>query len=257
MQGGEGIITQYARVERRVDVDSYAIRESIQPCGVTVPSLTRQAIGERHQFRFSNLAFDQFAEQITPANIISRYHEGFRQDGAFESDFGALQLGVALQNPLTDAWPQAHDWRDLNPFTVHVDPASPYTGMPASALKVTGSYVRPQLCMAPGQGRLKHAYFAVRNVERIMARHSSCDRADGTAEVRIVDDGRPALDLALVNCVKESGVQCTDTEINTFNYFMPRMLPIAGRTSVTLVRVAPGITCQQLSNEATFRHLQP
>ena len=257
MQGGEGVITQYARVERRTDVEGFAVREIIQPCGVTVPALARQSIGERHQFKFSSADFDEFSAGIPPASIISRYHQGFRPDGAFESDFAVLQLGVALQNPLSDAWPQAQNWQELKPFTVQVNAASPHMGMPASALKVANSYVRPQLCMIPGQGRLRHAFFAVRNVERIMAQHSSCNRADGTAEVRIVDDGRPALDLALVDCIKENGAQCTEVEINTFNYFMPRMTPTEGRTSVTLVRIAPGTTCQQLSNETFFRRHRP
>ena len=123
--------------------------------------------------------------------------------------------------------------------------------MPSSALK-QGPYVRPQLTMLPGGGRLKKAFFAVRNVERIIARHLTCDRAEGTAEVREMEDGRHALDLALLGCITETDEPCSETQLNNFNYHLPRMRPVEGGSRVVLVRIAPNTSCQDISRKELF-----
>ena len=251
MEGGSGVITQYARVERHQDADGYNLTEVIQPCGVVVPPLRRTGIRERHLFAFNTATFDAAQENIQATRINSNYLEGFVPNGAFHSDFAALQLGVALDNPVSDLWPRGQNWRNILPRAVQVDSAAKQRGMPSCALKKNG-FVRPLLAMFPGGGRLKQAYFAVRNVERITAQHLGCDRAEGTAEVRMMDDGSHAMDLALVDCTKDNGEDCSDADINNFNHYLPQMRPVAGRSSVVLVRAEPGVTCQEITKSRAF-----
>jgi hypothetical protein len=234
VQGGSGVITQWARAER-THHDASSITDSIVACGSTVPDYKSQALwgGETFGTRFPDALFDN---GYLPAVELSTSLTGSTVGSAYSSEVMPVQLGLAFAQPLTDKWPSSA--AELLPFVVDSD----HDQKPGISLTTaTGHGISRPPVSYNRRRRATKFYVAVRDLVRSTGTIVNCDRFEGTASIPMLD-GVPALQSRILGCEIEDGSECTKGELILSNMFQPPYR-LNGEAKAVLVRVADQTSC--------------
>lgn len=237
VQGGSGMITQWARAER-THKDAVTITDNITACGSTVPDYKSQALwgGETFGTRFPD---DLFDNGYLPAVELTTNLTGSTPGSAYNSDVMPVELGLALAHPLTDKWPTSV--AALMPFVVDSD----HDGKPGISLNTAAGagMSRPPVSYNRRRRATKF-YVAVRDLTGSTGTIVSCDRFEGVATIPMLD-GVPALQSRILGCEIEDGSECTKGELILSNMFQPPYR-LNGEAKAVLVRVTENTPCSAI-----------
>ena len=234
IRGGSGDVVQYAKTIRKVV--GKEVTDTLQVCGNTVPDYRATLLNERYGIRFPEKLFDS---NVLPTVQVSTHLSGTTVGSTFESEPAVIQLGVALKNPLTDAWPDLKGIASL----IKDDDKDGNPGI--TVLPATGAgYSAPPTGMNPRGPRAKSFFLALRNIAQISGTIEGCDKTTGRADVVEVN-GAPTLNSHVLGGVKDNGSAIEDAA--TLDGYSPKYtIPDGSHGSVVMVRVADGVTCADI-----------
>jgi hypothetical protein len=233
VQGGSGEIIQWARAERTHQDNT--LSDDIVACGSTVPDYKSQALwgGETFGTRFPDALFDSGKLSAT---TLASHLSGSVPGDTYASDVMAVQLGVAMADPLHDPWPKAT--QDLLALSVDSDG----DGKPGISLETaTGPGMSRPPVSYSRRRRATQFFVAVRDLTASKGTIVSCDRFEGTADIPEMG-GVPALHSRVLGCTIEDGSECSNGELTLANMFQPPYR-LAGEAKAVLVRVPTNTSC--------------
>lgn len=233
IRGGSGEVVQYARTVRKVQGNE--VTDTLQVCGNSVPDYRASFLNERYGIRFPDKMFDS---NVLPTVQVLTHLSGTTVGSTYESDPAVIQLGVAMKNPLTDAWP---DLRGL--ANVQDDDQDGNPGI--TVVSATGAgYSAPPTGLNPRGPRAKAFFLALRNVAQISGTIDDCDKTGGRADV-VEIAGVPTLNSHVLGGFKDNGSSIDDP--GTLDAYSPKYIP-NGPGTVSMVRVADDATCADVRN---------
>ena len=231
---GEGTIVQWARSTR--EINGNTAEEHLHVCGVELPDYVNR-LGAKHGTSFPNALFDH---DSLPATRTVSHFEGFAVGDKFKTELTAFQMGLALPHALTAPWPARSE--DLPGVVDHDGDGFPGVTLVAKAQE---GYSYPPASMMPfTSSTVRKFYVAVRTLVGINGRLLAPDRAEGSAQVPVIND-RLALASHIVGCEMVSGESCSASQAA----FLDRMQPqyrLAGTPRVVLSRVDDDANCSDV-----------
>ena len=232
VQSGTGEIVQWVRSDRTKTGDT-TVNDTLTVCGTTVPDYRSQkAFGnELFGVRFPDSLFDS---EVIPTASVTTHVSAFATGGTYTSDQVAIQIGVKMANPLTDAWPKKQS--DVVSVDSDKDSKKGITVQAASGDK----YALPPVNMFRTK-RATQFYLGVRNVAASTGQINTCERFTGTATIPLIG-GKLALNSHLLGCLKTDGNDCSDGETDLIDKFQPDY-QLNGPASVVMVKMDPKSTC--------------
>ena len=232
VRAGSGNIVQYLRSARHTQGQDMV--DALQVCGSHVPDYRTNILAGNELFgvRFDEALFDRNTE--VHGALITHLSD-LSPQATYHTDWTAIQLGVSLANPITDAWP--HSYRDLKEVIDADGDNNP--GLTVSFSDAPG-YSNPPTLFSR-QKRARFIFTAVRNVARSQGQALSCDRFEGTAEIPFID-GMFAVNAHALGCIKEDGSKCSVAETSLLDKYEPSYAP-AGQATVIMQRMPEGATC--------------
>jgi hypothetical protein len=232
VRAGSGNIVQYLRSARHTQGQDLV--DALQVCGSHVPDYRTNILAGNELFgvRFDEALFDRNT-QVHGALIT--HLSDFSPQATYHTDWTAIQLGVSLANPITDAWP--HSYRDLKEVIDADGDNNP--GLTVSFSDAPG-YSNPPTLFSR-QKRARFIFTAVRNVARSHGQAFGCDRFEGTAEIPFIN-GMFAVNAHALGCIKEDGSKCSVAETSLLDKYEPSYAP-AGQATVIMQRMPEGATC--------------
>ena len=233
IRGGSGDVVQYAKTVRKVVGNE--VTDTLQICGNLVPDYRATLLNERYGIRFPEKLFDA---NVLPPVEVSTHLSGTTVGSTYESEPAVIQLGVAMDNPLTDSWPSLKDLKNVRDDDKDGNPG-------VTVLPATGAgYSAPPTGLNPRGPRAKAFFLALRNVAQISGTIEGCDKTTGRADVLDIA-GAPAINSHVLGGLKDNGSQIDDA--GTLDGYSPKY-GTNGVGKVVMVRVANGATCADVRN---------
>lgn len=232
VQGGSGEIVQWVK-SQRTKSDGNVVNDELTMCGTTVPDYKSQAVfgNETYGIRFPDALFD--SEVLPPAKVRTTV-SSFVAGGTYKSEQVAIQLGVNLPNPNTDAWPK----KSVDTPQVDMDK----DGKPGvTIMAATGEgYSLPPVNMFRSK-RATQFYIAARNIASSTGSITACNKFSGNANIPIIG-GKLSLNSHVLGCLRTDGKDCSSAETALTDQFQPDY-NLAGQATVTMVKVDPDTNC--------------
>lgn len=198
---------------------------SLSECGRFVPDFRAAPVSEVYSFGYADSLFDASVLPVTATRLsLSSPYLG--------ADLtllpSAVEMGVSLANPVTDAWPASAS--GLTSIDMDGD------GKPGVRAVYRGDsgYSFPYTAMSFGAARADRAYVASRVAFSLSGTLSSCTQSTGSASFS-------HLDTRIFGCRRSAGGDCNGSEAdfldqNALDYTL-------GDASYTLEKITDSATC--------------
>ena len=235
IQSGSGTSNIWARWTVTQSADQ--LTGTWQPCGFDLPpfSLSPAVANEPYQLLVPSTLFDHVPAYLPATAVSATSASAFKLGQPITLPSFALQVGVALANPMTDAWPSAATLAGMNVdmdgdgkagVTSNYNNMSPYLYPRADALVVGGQ-------------RSDRAYTAVRFGLSASLSLTSCTDLLGNASFS-------NFDTHIMGCRISGGGDCSTMQRDTIDSGRPGYS--VDSATFHAVKVAASATCTDVRN---------